>query len=69
MSTRVWRTFESATTAYFSIVSSFIFIQLNSSAATRFRDSFCMFFAYKKLLGRTEMRTREWKDRQSIRTV
>ena len=27
------------------------------------------FLAYKQLLGRTEMRTRERKDRQSIRTV
>ena len=62
MSTKVWRTSESVTTAYFSIVSSFILIQQNSSAATRFRDSFCVFFAYKKLLGRTEMRTRGWKD-------
>ena len=38
-------------------------------AGLRFRDSFGMFFAYKKLLDRTETRTCERKDFQSIRTV
>ena len=33
------------------------------------RDSYWVFFMYKKMLGRTEVRTRERKDRQSIRTV
>ena len=47
------------------------FIQQNTRAVTRFRDSFWVFFAYKikKLLGRTEMRTNERKDLQSIRTL
>ena len=42
--------------------------QLNTRAATRFHESVWLFFVYKKnlLLGRTEMRTRERKDRQLI---
>ena len=36
--------------------------------STRFRE-FLVFFAYKKLLGRTETRTRERNCFQSIRTV
>ena len=44
------------------------FIQLNTSAATRFRSSFWVFFGYTKMLSRTEMRTRERKNRQFMRT-
>ena len=41
----------------------------DTCAGLSIRDSFWVFFAYKKLLGRTEMRTRERKCFQSIRTV
>ena len=43
------------------------YIQLNTRAATRFHNSLCVFFAYKKLQGRTEMRTRETVDTNSLR--
>ena len=38
------------------------FIQRNTCAAIRFHDSFWVFLPYKKLLGQTEMRTRERKE-------
>ena len=45
------------------------FIQINTHADDTVSVSFWVFFAYKKLLGRTETRTRERKDTQSIETV
>ena len=45
------------------------FIQLNTHAATRFLRVFPCFLPIKNLLGRTEMRTHERKDQQSILTV
>ena len=41
----------------------------DTCAGLGFRDSFFVFFAYTKLLGRTTMRTCERKARHSIRTV
>ena len=45
------------------------FIQPNTRAASWVFRDVLVFFAYKKLLGRTEMRIRESMDRQSIRSV
>ena len=45
------------------------FIQLNNFAATRFSRVLGCFSTINNVLGRTEMRTRERKECQSIRTV
>ena len=45
------------------------FIQLTLARDLIFAKVFECFYAYKKMLGRTEMRTRERKEWQSIRTV
>ena len=45
------------------------FIQINTRAGDIISSRFLVFFAYKKMLGRIETRTRDRKHFQSIRTV